>query len=124
MESLTNITILRARPGLEDVLGHELERLVEPCRAAPGCLEYHLHRSQDEAGVWCIYETWRSRQDLKENLRHARMQGYLGLLHHLAEPKFELLTFSELNAPATTSNVTRPVRWRSLPHSPRALRSA
>ncbi|PTQ07852.1 hypothetical protein CLG96_17105 [Sphingomonas oleivorans] len=120
MESLKNITILRARPGLEEVLGRELERLVQPCRAAIGCLQYRVHKSEDEAGVWCIYETWRSRQDLRDNLRHARMEGYFNVLRHLAEPKFELLTFSEVSTLPAASNVTRPARWRSLPHSTRA----
>ncbi|MGQ3215920.1 MAG: putative quinol monooxygenase [Shinella sp.] len=106
MENLTNITILRARPGLSEALGCALERLVAPCRAAMGCLQYRVHRSQDEVGVWCIYETWRSRADLRDNLRHARMDGYFHLLRHLAEPEVELLTFSEASPLRAAANDT------------------
>ncbi|AOF92653.1 antibiotic biosynthesis monooxygenase [Sinorhizobium sp. RAC02] len=111
MENLTNITILRARPGLSEALGRALERLIEPCRAAAGCLQFRVHRSQDEVGVWCIYETWRSRADLRDNLCHARMDGYYSLLRHLAEPELDLLTFSEASSPAGAANVAGGASW-------------
>ncbi len=119
MENLTNITILRARPGLSEALGLALERLVEPCRAAAGCLQYRVHRSEDEAGVWCIYEMWRSRADLRKNLHQASMDGFFNLLRDLAEPQFDLLTFSDAEPLAAANDVAPAHRRRGALYAPR-----
>lgn len=61
---LTIVAILHARLGREDELGRRLEELVRPARAEAGCVNYDLHRSNTESGVWVLYENWMSPEAL------------------------------------------------------------
>ncbi|WP_375788549.1 putative quinol monooxygenase [Bradyrhizobium sp. Pha-3] len=60
MSSYTNLAFIRAQSGKSDALGHALLALVAPSRAEPGCGTYDVHRSNDDADLWMVYETWRS----------------------------------------------------------------
>ncbi|MBX9822292.1 MULTISPECIES: antibiotic biosynthesis monooxygenase [Nitrobacteraceae] len=35
-----------------------------PSRAEQGCINYDLHRSTEDPELWCVYENWRSADDL------------------------------------------------------------
>ncbi len=59
------LVILNARRGKEKELENELRALVAPTRQEEGCLRYSLYRAAGEgaAGVYLLYEVWRSRED-------------------------------------------------------------
>ena len=61
MTPLTVIAKLKAKNGCQEQLGAVLRSLIEPTRAEPGCINYDLHRSHDEPGVFIFYENWASR---------------------------------------------------------------
>ena len=61
MTPLTVIAKLKAKDGCEEQLGAVLRSLIGPTRAEPGCINYDLHRSHDEPGVFIYYENWESR---------------------------------------------------------------
>jgi quinol monooxygenase YgiN len=43
--------------------------LVAPTRAESGCINYDLHRSNDDPSVWMLYENWRSPDDLEQHFK-------------------------------------------------------
>jgi quinol monooxygenase YgiN len=46
-----------------------LETLIGPTRAEPGCVEYTLHESADEPGLFAFFERLKSKQALDEHLQ-------------------------------------------------------
>lgn len=84
---LTVVARIRAKPGLEARVQEELLALVAPTRAESGCLNYDLHRSQEEPGLFLFYENWRSPQDLEAHLQTPHLQKFLAQVDALlAEP--------------------------------------
>jgi quinol monooxygenase YgiN len=64
----TVVAYLRARPGRRAELRRVLEGFVAPTRAEEGCVDYHLHISDDDPDLFVFYENWRSKRDLDEHL--------------------------------------------------------
>ena len=61
MKPLTVIAKLKAKSGCEEQLGEMLRGLVATTRAEKGCINYDLHRSHDDPGLFIFYENWESR---------------------------------------------------------------
>ena len=61
MKPLTVIAKLKAKKGCEEQLGQVLRSLIEPTRAEKGCINYDLHRSHEDPGLFIFYENWESR---------------------------------------------------------------
>ncbi|MCC6465942.1 MAG: antibiotic biosynthesis monooxygenase [Planctomycetes bacterium] len=94
---LTVIAKVRAKPGKEQVVEAELRALVAPTRRETGCLNYDLHVSQTEKGVFLFYENWTSREALDAHARSPHMNAWRvrqpELLAHAVElGLFEMLT--------------------------------
>lgn len=89
-DQLTLIAFLRARPGVEDELGRRLSALVEPTRREPGCVAYQLHRSNSDAGLWVLYENWRSQADLDLHFQEPYLGDLLADLPGLLRQEMEL----------------------------------
>lgn len=81
---LTVVAKLTAKPGQEDRLREELCRLVEPTKVESGCVQYDLHESKDEEGVFLFYENWTSTQALEQHLDSPH-------IHHLRSQEAVLL---------------------------------
>ncbi len=58
---LTVIAYMKAAPGKEDELREGLRSLIEPTAAEDGYVNYDLHESVEEPGVFFFYENWRPR---------------------------------------------------------------
>lgn len=67
-EQVTLVAYLKPRPGKEDETRELLLSLVGPTRDEAGCIDYHLHRSNEDPCVFMFYENWRSQKDLDEHL--------------------------------------------------------
>lgn len=83
-ETVTVVAYLTPRVGREADTEQLLLSLVEPTRREPGCIDYVLHRTDEQPCVFMFYENWRSREDLD---RHLAMPH----LEPLFERKDELL---------------------------------
>lgn len=60
---LTVVAVFRARAGQEMTLEVALGAMLAPTRREPGCLNYDLHRTDDDPGLFFFHETWRSADD-------------------------------------------------------------
>ena len=45
-------------------------------RAEPGCLNYDLHQSRDDTGVWFVYENWRSAEGFSVHMQSEHLRAF------------------------------------------------
>ncbi|MGC8659154.1 MAG: putative quinol monooxygenase [Desulfomonilaceae bacterium] len=87
MAQVTVVAKVMAKPGMEEVVKNTLMGLVSPTRKEPGCLNYDLHVSSENKGMFLFYENWRSKKDLDDHLAMPYLQDFLGRSSEiLAEP--------------------------------------
>jgi len=72
--ALTLVVMLRAKEGQHLLLEAELRALIAPTRKEEGCLQYDLHRSADQPGIYLFHEVWESRE---HHTAHTRTPHFL-----------------------------------------------
>lgn len=87
---LTLFAFIRAKSGHSEELGRRLKALVEPSRAEVGNINYDLHRSNDDADVWVLYENWLSSADLTAHFEQPYMKEFVALLPDVLEGEMDL----------------------------------
>ena len=85
MPPLTVIAKLKARSGSEEELYEVLRGLVEPTRAEEGCINYDMHRSHEDPGLFMFYENWESRQLWERHMESPHVQGLASRQDELCE---------------------------------------
>jgi quinol monooxygenase YgiN len=95
-EQLTVIARLRAKPGHETQLRHQLQRLVIPTRAEAGCIIYELNESKSELGHFLFYEVWKSDADLEGHFQTSHMQAVGKVLPELLAEPMDLSKWGKL----------------------------
>lgn len=84
---LTVLARFRAKAGKEAEVHRAITSLIAPTRAEEGCVNYDLHRAQDDPALFFLYETWRCRQDLDDHLAMPYLRAFLEKVSELlAEP--------------------------------------
>lgn len=68
---------VKAKPGKGDILAERLLALVEPSRAEPGALEYHVHRDRKDPDRFTLYEAFASVDDFRAHLDTPYIQAFL-----------------------------------------------
>lgn len=63
------IAQLTAKRGQEEELGRRLRNMIPPTLAEKGCINYDLHRDNDDPATWVFYENWQSMQDLDAHIK-------------------------------------------------------
>jgi quinol monooxygenase YgiN len=101
---LTNVALLRAKPGQAEALGSALTGLVEPSRRDAGCISYDLHQSLEDANSWFIYENWRSTEDFDAHMQTAHLQEFLKLSPSLLQGDIDLRGFTMTSKPGPSSS--------------------
>ena len=76
MSQLTLIAKWKAKPGAEDRLYEALRSLVEPTLAEQGCINYDLHRSIEDPGLFMFYENWTSRPLWERHMESQHLQEF------------------------------------------------
>jgi quinol monooxygenase YgiN len=76
MKPLTIIAKLKAKNGCEEQLGQVLRSLIEPTRAEKGCINYDLHRSHEDPGLFIFYENWESRSLWEEHMKSPHLMDF------------------------------------------------
>jgi quinol monooxygenase YgiN len=89
-QTLTVIARLHAKPGQGARLRQELQRLVAPTRAEPGCILYELHESQTAPGLFLFYEVWKSQEDLEAHFETPHIKAIQKVLPDILEVEMDL----------------------------------
>ena len=67
-QPITVIACVRAKEGKEVAVKMALKKLLAPTRREAGCLNYDLHESPDDSGLFLFHENWSSREELAAHL--------------------------------------------------------
>ena len=70
-------------PGKEQQLRKELEVLMAPTRAEPGCLRIHLFETIRDPVVYCIHSVWVDESAFDAHRHFPHMNRFLGLVREL-----------------------------------------
>ncbi|UAJ10677.1 putative quinol monooxygenase [Glacieibacterium megasporae] len=76
------IVRFQARPGREDDLHAILAAMIAPTRAEPGCVNYDLHRREDDVAQFVLYEGWESKQAQAD---HMALPHFVTMLEAVAD---------------------------------------
>ncbi len=85
MDRLAIIAKLKAKDGAEDQLFEECRKLVGPTRAEEGCINYDMHRSVEEPGLFMFYENWESRPLWERHMESPHVQELSSKQEELCE---------------------------------------
>jgi quinol monooxygenase YgiN len=83
---ITVVARFNAKPEKAEALEAALREMVAPSRADAGCLQYDLHRSRTEPGVFLIFERWESRELWQSHMNEPHLAAFKdaseGLVEH------------------------------------------
>lgn len=99
MAKVTVIATMRAQAGKEAALQDFLTRLVGHTRAEAGCVDYDLHRQQDDPSVFVMYENWTDKSELDKHLQMPYMVEFANALPDLLRSPLELQLLDMLSTP-------------------------
>jgi len=74
--ALTIIADIHAREDLEDFVGGELRKLIEPTRSEAGCIRYELHHDLNDGRHFMFVESWASRELWQAHMRACHIAAY------------------------------------------------
>ncbi|AJO76436.1 putative quinol monooxygenase [Pseudomonas sp. MRSN 12121] len=80
----------KTRPEMSEAFETLFRAYVEPSRAEPGCIEYHMLRDQQDPSLFIFYEIWESQAhlDVHSNLPH--MKAFFDRRMDYLERDFEI----------------------------------
>ncbi len=81
MTKLTIVANIHANPDQIELVRAELEKLVPITRAEKGCLQYDLHRDNDNPAHFMFYETWQSRELWQVHMNAPHLAAYMQATH-------------------------------------------
>ncbi len=95
MTRLTIVANIHADPDQIELVRAELEKLVPVTRAEQGCIQYDLHRDNDNPAHFMFYETWQSRELWQAHMNAPHLAAY-GQTTHGAIAKATLYEMSPI----------------------------
>jgi quinol monooxygenase YgiN len=80
----------KTRPEKAEAFETLFRAYVEPSRAEPGCIEYHMLRDQQDPTLFIFYEIWASRADLEVHSNLPHMKQFFEQRMDYLERDFEI----------------------------------
>jgi quinol monooxygenase YgiN len=90
---LTLVVTLKAKPEHAESVGRDLMALLAATRQEAGCVEYHIHRSVDQASTWMVYETWASQAAFDSHLAQPYTQAFMGKLPVYLDQEIDIASY-------------------------------
>ncbi|AOW13941.1 antibiotic biosynthesis monooxygenase [Hydrogenophaga crassostreae] len=76
MSQLTIVANIHAHPDRIDLVKAELEKLIPITRGEKGCLQYDLHRDNNNPAHFMFYENWESRELWQTHMSAPHLAAY------------------------------------------------
>ncbi len=92
MSTLTVLAHIHARRDQVELVKTELEKLIEPTRVEAGCIQYDLHRDNEDPAHFVFFESWESRELWQQHMAAAHLSAYM----KATEGAVEKFTLNEL----------------------------
>jgi quinol monooxygenase YgiN len=96
-KQVTVLALLKAKPGLEEQVKHELLALVEPTRAEEGCINYDLHQGAQDKSLFMFYENWTSQADLDRHGQSPHIKKFHAKQEELLAQPTEITLWEKLD---------------------------
>ena len=93
MKQLTVVAKLTAKKGKEKETRASLQELVAPTLKEEGCINYDLHVSTGEEGVFLFYENWTSHDLWQKHMGSDHIAAFFKIADDLLEGEAELSTW-------------------------------
>jgi quinol monooxygenase YgiN len=77
MKKLTIVANIYADPSRIELVKAELEKLIPITRAEKGCLQYDLHRDNNNPAHFLFYENWESRELWQTHMNAPHLSAYM-----------------------------------------------
>lgn len=97
-DTLTLIGRLKAKPGKESELRNALLNLVPLSRAEAGCINYDLHESLDEPGLFLLYENWTDQAALDLHFSFAHSKEFAANAPNLLAEPLHMTALREISS--------------------------
>ncbi|WPN46212.1 MULTISPECIES: putative quinol monooxygenase [unclassified Pseudomonas] len=95
---VSHMAFVRARAGRSAELGLRLSALIEPSRAAPGCLNFALQHSQCDPQLWLVSGFWSNQQAMIAYFSTPAMEVFAELVQELLVDSLDFHTFKDVSA--------------------------
>ena len=95
---VSHMAFVRARAGRSAELGVRLSALIEPSRAAPGCLSFSLQHSQCDPELWLVSGFWSDQQAMTAYFNTPAMEIFAELVQELVVNSLDFHTFKDVSA--------------------------
>ena len=96
-EKVSLVAYLYAKPEKDAELVEILKSLVAPTREEAGCIDYHLHRSNEDPLCYMFYENWTSMKDLEDHLAKPHLQPLISRTDELLQRDVKIEFFTMLS---------------------------
>ena len=73
---LTIVAQLKAKPGKERELQQVLQALIEPTRHEQGIINYDMHVSNEDPGLFLFYENWRTKDEWERHMKSPHLEAF------------------------------------------------
>ena len=94
---LSLVAHLRAKPGMEQELVRTMTALVGPSRKEEGCIDYHLHQSNDDPAAIVVYENWCEMADLEKHFEEPYLKAFFVRKDELVEGEIDIKFYTMLS---------------------------
>jgi quinol monooxygenase YgiN len=100
-EKVTVVASFRAKPGMEETVRAAITAVIAPTRAEPGCINYDLHQSSEDASCFMLYENWVSKKDLDEHLAMPYLKDLIAKADGMLAEPIGIALYTMISEPAT-----------------------
>jgi len=77
VSKLTIVAHITAKPDAIELVKAELEKLIDITRAEEGCLQYDLHRDNENPAHFMFYENWESRELWQAHMNNQHLKDFM-----------------------------------------------
>ncbi|TCK98892.1 quinol monooxygenase YgiN [Shimia isoporae] len=74
---LTIVAQIKAAAGKEALVEAELRKLIDITRAEAGCINYDLHKDNEDPGLFLFFENWESRELWQTHMNAPHLAAYM-----------------------------------------------
>lgn len=89
---LSVVAEITAKPGCEERVRGELQKMTAATRLEAGCVQYDLHESTVEPGQFWFYENWTTPEALDAHSRSAHIQAFRAIAPDLLAKPTRVVT--------------------------------
>ncbi|WP_434708434.1 antibiotic biosynthesis monooxygenase [Pseudomonas sp. R1-1] len=90
----------KTRPERAEAFEALFSAYVEPSRAEPGCIEYHMLRDKEDPTLFIFYEIWESQAHLDEHSNLPHMKDFFDRRMEYLERDFDIRPIDMLSPPS------------------------